>query len=42
MLATADRMGTVPALQIDGQRVKTNREIARCVLPEPSARLAAA
>jgi glutathione S-transferase len=29
MLATADRMGTVPALQVDGQRVKSNREIAR-------------
>jgi glutathione S-transferase len=29
MLATADRMGTVPALLVDGQRVKTNREIAR-------------
>jgi glutathione S-transferase len=29
MLATADRMGTVPALCIDGQRVKTNRAIAR-------------
>lgn len=29
MLVTADRMGTVPALLIDGQRVKTNREIAR-------------
>jgi glutathione S-transferase len=29
MLATADRMGTVPALLLDGQRVKTNHEIAR-------------
>jgi len=29
MLATADRMGTVPALCIDGQRVKTNRAISR-------------
>jgi hypothetical protein len=29
MLETADRMGTVPTLLIDGQRVKTNREIAR-------------
>ena len=29
MLRSADRMGTVPALLIDGQRVKTNREIAR-------------
>jgi glutathione S-transferase len=29
MLGTADRMGTVPALAVDGQRVKTNREIAR-------------
>jgi glutathione S-transferase len=29
MLGLADRMGTVPALLIDGQRVKTNREIAR-------------
>jgi glutathione S-transferase len=29
MLTTLDRMGTVPALLIDGQRVKTNREIAR-------------
>jgi glutathione S-transferase len=28
MLATADRFGTVPALLVDGQRVKTNREIA--------------
>ena len=31
MLVTADRMGTVPALQIDGRRVKTNREIARAL-----------
>jgi glutathione S-transferase len=29
MLGSADRMGTVPALRIDGRRVKTNREIAR-------------
>jgi glutathione S-transferase len=29
MLATADRMGTVPALDVDGRRVKTNRKIAR-------------
>src|SRR5205807_9372766 len=29
MLGIADRMGTVPALLVDGQRVKTNREIAR-------------
>jgi glutathione S-transferase len=29
MLSTADRMGTVPALRVDGERVKTNREIAR-------------
>jgi glutathione S-transferase len=29
MLATADRMGTVPALQMNGDRVETNREIAR-------------
>jgi glutathione S-transferase len=29
MLGTADRMGTVPALRIDGERVKTNRQIAR-------------
>jgi glutathione S-transferase len=29
MLAAADRMGTVPSLRIDGQRVKTNRLIAR-------------
>jgi glutathione S-transferase len=38
MLATADRMGTVPALRFDGRRVKTNREIARFleeVRPEP-------
>jgi glutathione S-transferase len=38
MLATADRMGTVPALRIDGRRVKTNRAIARhldAVRPDP-------
>jgi glutathione S-transferase len=29
MLGMADRMGTVPALLLDGQRVKTNRQIAR-------------
>lgn len=29
MLGTIDRFGTVPSLNIDGQRVKTNREIAR-------------
>ena len=29
MLGTVDRMGTVPALLIDGRRVKRNREIAR-------------
>jgi glutathione S-transferase len=29
MLGTADRMGTVPTLLIDGRLVKTNREIAR-------------
>lgn len=29
MLATADRMGTVPTLVVDGRLVKTNREIAR-------------
>jgi glutathione S-transferase len=37
-LATADRMGTVPALRIDGQRVRTNRAIARHldeIRPEP-------
>lgn len=28
-IGLADRMGTVPALRIDGQRVKTNHEIAR-------------
>jgi glutathione S-transferase len=38
VLVTADRMGTVPALRIDGQRVKRNREIARyleSVRPDP-------
>jgi glutathione S-transferase len=37
-LEIADRMGTVPALLADGQRVKTNRQIARFlerVRPEP-------
>jgi glutathione S-transferase len=29
MLATADRMGTVPALRMNGNHVETNREIAR-------------
>jgi glutathione S-transferase len=29
LLGALDRMGTVPALRIDGQRIKTNREIAR-------------
>jgi glutathione S-transferase len=31
MLGMIDRMGTVPALVIDGQRIKTNREIARFI-----------
>jgi glutathione S-transferase len=38
MLVTADRMGTVPALKLDGQRVKTSREIARFldrIQPDP-------
>ena len=38
MLGTLDRMGTVPALLLDGQRVKTNRAIARFldeVRPDP-------
>jgi glutathione S-transferase len=38
MLALVDRFGTVPALLLDGQRVKTNREIARFldgVRPDP-------
>jgi glutathione S-transferase len=38
MLGIADRMGTVPALVVDGQRVKTNREIARFldrISPDP-------
>jgi glutathione S-transferase len=37
-LATADRMGTVPALRVGDQRVKTNRGIARFLdelSPEP-------
>jgi glutathione S-transferase len=37
-LGTADRLGTVPALRFDGERVQTNREIARFldrVSPEP-------
>jgi glutathione S-transferase len=29
MSATLDRMGTVPAMRIDGERVQRNREIAR-------------
>jgi glutathione S-transferase len=29
MLATADRIGTVPSLEVDGRHVKTNRAIAR-------------
>jgi glutathione S-transferase len=29
MLARADRMGTVPALRMNGDRIETNREIAR-------------
>jgi glutathione S-transferase len=29
LLGTLDRLGTVPALRIDGERVKTNRAIAR-------------
>jgi glutathione S-transferase len=38
VLALADRMGTVPALLLDGQRVMTNRDIARfldSVQPDP-------
>jgi glutathione S-transferase len=38
MLGTADRFGTVPALLFEGERVKTNREIARFldgVRPDP-------
>ena len=38
MLGMADRAGTVPALKLDGQQVKTNRGIARFldqVQPEP-------
>jgi glutathione S-transferase len=38
MLGSLDRMGTVPALVIDGERVKTNRRIARVLerlRPEP-------
>jgi glutathione S-transferase len=38
MLAPADRMGTVPSLEMNGERVKTNREIARFldrVQPDP-------
>jgi glutathione S-transferase len=37
-LAVLDRLGTVPALLLDGERVQTNREIARYlerVCPEP-------
>ena len=39
MLGLMDRMGTVPALAIDGQKIQTNREIARYLeqsRPEPS------
>jgi glutathione S-transferase len=38
MLGTADRMGTVPTLELDGRRVKTNRAIARFldeICPDP-------
>jgi glutathione S-transferase len=38
-LRMGDRLGTVPALAFDGQRVSTNRQIARCLddrHPEPS------
>jgi glutathione S-transferase len=38
MLGTADRMGTVPTLLLDGEQVKTNREIARFldrIQPDP-------
>jgi glutathione S-transferase len=38
MLGTADRMGTVPALLLNGERVKTNRRIARFleqIKPDP-------
>jgi glutathione S-transferase len=38
MLGIIDRLGTVPSLLMDGQRIKTNREIARFldrVQPEP-------
>jgi glutathione S-transferase len=38
MLGMIDRLGTVPSLLMDGQRIKTNREIARFldrVRPEP-------
>src|SRR5215216_6157493 len=37
-LAMVDRLGTVPALRFDGQRIQTNREISRFldrVQPEP-------
>jgi glutathione S-transferase len=37
-IALADRLGTVPALRYDGERVQTNREIARFldrVVPDP-------
>jgi glutathione S-transferase len=37
-ISLADRLGTVPALRFDGERVQTNREIARFlerVKPEP-------
>jgi len=38
MLGLADRLGTVPALRLDGERIQTNREIARFldrIQPEP-------
>jgi glutathione S-transferase len=38
LLRLADRLGTVPALRVDGRRVQTNREIARYLderQPEP-------
>src|SRR3954470_976380 len=38
-LRSGDRLGTVPALAVDGQRVSTNRQIARFLddrHPEPS------
>jgi len=38
-ISIADRLGTVPALRLDGERIQTNREIARFldrVQPEPA------